>query len=685
MRGQVKSATVQVPNTLRHTRSYREANPRRPRSRHSAGARTCVGADAQGRRAGRRDHHLPPGSPPVHRQADRAAAELRRPGRHRHREHAAAQRAAPAHRRSDRGAGAADDNRGNSGGHQQLASATRSRCSTPSCRAGSDSFRAPPSASRSSRTAWSRRPPSPNAIRVRAELWRQRFPFPLTREYMHSVAILDRKMLDIPDVEDAPAEMEVGRKNFLGSGYRAATFVPLMRGETAIGALSVVRVTTGPLSDKQLAALKTYANQAVIAIENTRLLNELRQRTDDLTESLEQQTATAEVLRVISSSPGELEPVFEAMLENATRICEAKFGILLRLRRRAASAWPRMHDAPPAYAEDRRREPFMRPTPVAPLGTRVATKAGGPHRRHVPRTRLQRSVDRSSCRTRRRANASRRADAQGQELIGAIIIYRQEVRPFTDKQIELVQNFAAQAVIAIENTRLLNELRRIAGAADGDGGRAARHQLVARRAASRCSRPCWRMRRASATPNSAICCCTTAMISRWRRCTTRRRHRPRSVAATRYSSRSRTPLSAVLVATKQVVHIADRRADPGYVSGDPAWSARRWLAHARFSLCRCSRTMNWSAQSPSIARRSARSPTSRSSWCRISPPRPSSPSRTRGCSTNCGRRSLEQQTATADVLKVISRSTWRSAAGVRDMLENRRAALRREIRRHCSA
>jgi two-component system, NtrC family, sensor kinase len=127
---------------------------------------------------------------------------------------------------------------------------------------------------------------------VRAELWRQRFPFPLTREYMHSVAILDRKMLDLPDVEKAPGEMEVGRKNFLGSGYRAATFMPLMRGDTAIGALSVVRVDTGSLSGKQLEALRRYANQAVIAIENARLLNELRRRTDDLSESLEQQTAT---------------------------------------------------------------------------------------------------------------------------------------------------------------------------------------------------------------------------------------------------------------------------------------------------------------------------------------------------------------------------------------------------------
>src|SRR5262249_25392185 len=143
----------------------------------------------------------------------------------------------------------------------------------------------------------------------------------LTREYMHSKAILDRKLLDIPDAEHAPADLAVGAKNFLRSGYRAVTIVPLMRGDQAIGALSVVRVAPGPLSDKQVATLKTYANQAIIAIENTRLLNELRQ-------SLEQQTATADVLRVISSSPGELEPVFLSMLANAVRICEAKFGVL---------------------------------------------------------------------------------------------------------------------------------------------------------------------------------------------------------------------------------------------------------------------------------------------------------------------------------------------------------------------
>ena len=154
---------------------------------------------------------------------------------------------------------------------------------------------------------------------ARAELWRQRFPFPLTREYMHSVAILDRKMLDIPDVENAPREMEVGRKNFLGSGYRAATFMPLMQGGEAIGALSVVRVNPGSLSAKQLDALKTYANQAVIAIENTRLLNELR-------EALQQQTATADVLKSISRSTFDLQAVLDALTEVGCPTLRGRYG-----------------------------------------------------------------------------------------------------------------------------------------------------------------------------------------------------------------------------------------------------------------------------------------------------------------------------------------------------------------------
>ena len=119
----------------------------------------------------------------------------------------------------------------------------------------------------------------------RAEAWKQRFPFPLTREYMHGVAILDARIVDIPDVIKAPDQVSAGARNFLASGYRAVTMMPLMRGKRAIGALSVVRLASGPLSKEQVSLLRTFAAQAVIAIENTQLLNELRERTDALEES----------------------------------------------------------------------------------------------------------------------------------------------------------------------------------------------------------------------------------------------------------------------------------------------------------------------------------------------------------------------------------------------------------------
>ena len=134
--------------------------------------------------------------------------------------------------------------------------------------------------------------------------------------------------------------------------------------------LMVAHTSPSEFSEKQIALVKNFADQAVIAIENTRLLNELRQRTDDL--AGQQQTATSEVLQVISSSPGELEPVFEAMLENATRICEAKFGNLFLSEgdvSRGGSAW-----RPPAYAEVRRREPMIRASPGRPLTRRVKLK-----------------------------------------------------------------------------------------------------------------------------------------------------------------------------------------------------------------------------------------------------------------------------------------------------------------------
>jgi signal transduction histidine kinase len=199
----------------------------------------------------------------------------------------------------------------------------------------------------------------------------------------------------------------------------------------------------------------------VIAIENVRLFDDVQKRTQELTEALEQQTATSEVLRVISSSPGELAPVFNAMLENATRICEAQVGNLF-LREGDNFRAMAVHGES-EYADWFRREPVavMRENPGSPLDRLIKTKQVI----HVPDLRLEQGYVEGSPRM---VSLVETAGARTHlvvpmlkegELAGAIVIYRQEVRPFTEKQIELVQNFAAQAVIAIENARLLSELR----------------------------------------------------------------------------------------------------------------------------------------------------------------------------------------------------------------------------------
>src|SRR5262249_25567910 len=225
------------------------------------------------------------------------------------------------------------------------------------------------------------------------------------------------------------------------------------------GAISVGKAEAVPFSERQIQLLTTFADQAVIAIGNVRLFETEQQRTRELSEALEQQTATSEVLQVISSSPGELEPVFQSMLANAVRICGAKFGALF-LSEGDAFRTVALHGAPPAFAEARRREPLRRASPTTSLGRVAATKrpvqiadvraepayTSDPQRREL--------LDLAGARTLLNVPMLKE-----NELIGQISIYRQEVRPFTDKQIDLLTNFAAQAVIAIENARLLNELR----------------------------------------------------------------------------------------------------------------------------------------------------------------------------------------------------------------------------------
>src|SRR5262245_40362911 len=228
------------------------------------------------------------------------------------------------------------------------------------------------------------------------------------------------------------------------AGARTILGVPMLKDEELIGAIGIYRQEVRPFTDKQIELVKNFASQAVIAIENARLLNELR-------ESLQQQTATAELLKVISSSPGALTPVFDAMLQNAVSICEAKFGTMFRFDGDVAYVVA-MLNLPPALDEHLRQRGRRPPAPGSDLEKVLKLK-------QVIHTIDSLETPHPSARLAGARTCITVPMLKETELVGAIVIYRQEVRPFTDKQIELVQNFAAQAVIAIENTRLLNELR----------------------------------------------------------------------------------------------------------------------------------------------------------------------------------------------------------------------------------
>jgi signal transduction histidine kinase len=284
----------------------------------------------------------------------------------------------------------------------------------------------------------------------RVAAWRKRFPLPLSREYMHGVAILDCKLVDVPDSLNWTGPWQAGVKNFLETGYRAITIMPMVRGEVAIGAISVLRKEPGPLSDKQIALLRTFADQAVIAIENVRLFNETK-------EALERQTATAEILKVISSSPTDTAPVFESILARMLTLCDARVAVLFLYDGEHLSLAAEKNGIP-EMIEKLRHMKFKpdrwSPTLLAALEKRTVhapdvllepefrTLTGGVITENDPwRTVLSVPMLREG------------------GLVGVLTAWRAEMQPFSDKQVQLVTTFADQAVIAIENVRLFNEIR----------------------------------------------------------------------------------------------------------------------------------------------------------------------------------------------------------------------------------
>ena len=337
------------------------------------------------------------------------------------------------------------------------------------------------------------------------------YPMRLSDETVAARTIRSGAICHVPDVLSDP--LYPSKEAARIAEFRACLGVPMIRDGQVVGAIFVARKQPELFADAQVQLLKTFAAQAVIAIENTRLLKELRQRTDDLTELLEQQTATSEVLKVISSSPGELEPVFHAMLENATRICEANFGNFFMCDGRVLAAVA-------IYGNEKLRR--LLATQSCHRPTRASGRAARPHPRKQadrPHCRLavrsilrrERRPHSQSCRSRGRANLFDGALAQGgrshrrHRLVSprGAPVHRQADR-IGEKLRRAGRNRHREHAAAQGAAPAHRRSHRVAGAADRDVRSAAGYFELAGRTRSGCSSRCWRTPPASARPRSGI-------------------------------------------------------------------------------------------------------------------------------------------------------------------------------------